>query len=157
MTTKLLLLWYFYLLFVYLFLYSFVHSIIHWKLLDSFRQYYRLVVVQFVSLIGWTYCKLTGGLTVCFKVDQLHGLILRTVKTSDESSQNHNLHFTQLNLKFQAVWMLYSPRISVSQNIQRFRWQDDTCKTECNTMEGSTQEVNLNVCSGWYDICALCR
>jgi hypothetical protein len=143
-------------LFTYLFIYSsiyfFVHSIIHWKLLDPCREYYRLVVVKFVSLTGWRYCKLTVGLAVCFKVDQLHGLIFRTVKTSKESIQNYNLNFNQFNLKFQGVWMLYSPRISVYQNIQWFRWQDDKWKMKCNTLEGSIQEVNLNVYSGWHDM-----
>ena len=119
--------------------------------------YYRLVVVQFVTLIGWTYGKLTGVLAVCFKVDQLLGLILRTVKTSKESNQNYNLNFNQLNLKFQGVWVLYNPRITVSQNIRRFRWQDDTWKMKCNMLGGSIQEVNLNVYSGWHGVCALCR
>ena len=94
---------------------------------------------------------------VCFKVDQLHGLILRTVKTSKESRQNYNLNINRLNLKFQGVWVLYSPRMSVSQNIRRFRRQDDTWKMKCNTLEGSIQEVNLNVYSEWHGICALCR
>ena len=96
-------------------------------------------------------------LVVCFEVDQLHGLIVRIVKTSKESSQNYNLNFNQLNPKFQGVWVLYSPRISVSQNIRRVRWQDDTWKMICNMLGGSIQEVNLNVHSGWHGICALCR
>ena len=149
---------YFYLL-ICLFIYLFFRSFNHLLTIAGFffRECYRLGVVQFVTLIGWTYLRLTGVLVVCFKVDQLHGLIVRTVKTSKESNQNYNLNFNQLNLKFQGVWVLYSPRISVSQNIRRFRWQNDTWKMKCSMLGGSIQEVNLNVYSGWHGICALYR
>ena len=130
--------------FIYFFFRSFNYSL---TIAGFFRDYYRLVVVQFVSLLGWTYRKLTCGLAVRFKVDQLHGLILCTVKTS-KKSENYNLKFNRLNLKFQGVRVLHSPRISVSQNIRRFRWQDDKWKMKCNILEESIQEVNLNVYSG---------